>query len=103
MKQDVDWAGNRVAQLQSHVQDVEDSENDDGLLDCVNRKTRMNMMTPMTMMMMGVEGCWECLSQVQSHTLRMGDRVGLFCKVISINDVLLMCVKNIVQNFSAIF
>ena len=55
LKQDVDWAGNRVAQLQSHVQDVEDSENDDGLLDCVNRKTRMNMMTPimMTMMMMG--------------------------------------------------
>ena len=29
MKQDVDWAGNRVAQLQSHVQDVEDNENDD--------------------------------------------------------------------------
>ena len=46
---------------------------------------------------------WDCLSQVQSHALRMGDRVGLFCKVISINDVLLMCVKNIVQNFSAIF
>ena len=27
LKQDVDWAGNRVAQLQSHVQDVADSEN----------------------------------------------------------------------------
>ena len=29
LKQDVDWAGNRVAQLQSQVQDVEDSESDD--------------------------------------------------------------------------
>ena len=36
MKQDVDWAGNRVAQLKSHVQDVEDSENDDGLRDNEN-------------------------------------------------------------------
>ena len=91
MKQDVDWAGNRVAQLQSHVQEVEDSENenqdehDDTNDDDDERRG------------------WDCLSQVQSHTLRMGDRVGLFCKVISINDVLLMCVKNIVQNFSAIF
>ena len=28
LKQDVDWAGNRVAQLQSHVQDVADNENE---------------------------------------------------------------------------
>ena len=28
LKQDVDWAGNRVAQLQSHVQEVEDNENE---------------------------------------------------------------------------
>ena len=41
LKQDVDWAGNRVAQLQSHVQEVEDSENE-----------RMNTMTPMMRMMM---------------------------------------------------